>query len=1361
MDRAPKDTVVSRSYQLEMLDECIKQNTIVVMGTGSGKTHVAILRIKYEIERGPAGKIIWFLAPKVALCRQQYQTIINDIPAVSSILVVGEDNVDHWKDAHLWDAVFAHKIIVSTPAILRDALNRGFLTLEAISLLIFDEAHYCQGGSEEKQIMKDHYFRRTDRLRPRIVGLTASPIMRSNVNIAHLKILESNLDAVCRTPRIQRSELLRHVHLPHFVTLEYSDESIYDGAEVHVLPAPCLDDPISPGTETHGLTTLDLRLGGNNKTLAQIEKQVKAFSQTYNHIRFQLGTWACQDYIDQVRSRLLKAVDRHREMIFHGEEMHNTFYLRAIDSIASRADLHTHGHTAKVARMVAYLVGRANRPFTAIIFVEQRATAILLSRLLHKLLLGHGLSTASFVGTSNCSARPSLLKDITNFGAQKDVLQDFRNGKVRLLVATNVLEEGIDISACNLVISFDPPHNVKSFIQRRGRARDRESEFVMLVANGESNSKLDEWRRGEQLMLEVARAERDHCEQLQRLEADHQEHQTQRFAVPRTGALLTPDKAPNYLQHFCSRLPRDAFTDNLPTYCYEEDGAGMIQALVVLPGAVDTSVREHRSSSAWRTEKAARRDAAYQAYLELYRSGLVDDHLLPVPQLDTEAKGEIPDLPNRLRIPPLHDVWQDEARLRKTRPSSPFTLLSFQIKRGVRPSLELIVMMATPITAHIPSCLIHWTEDELWCGSFSFLEQEKHLEDDSAIRIQNSTNILYNGCRSQQGVSPRADAILFLAPSLDDGQLENWIEENSGCVPAPVAQMRGPPYGLVRTRLYPHRMHVVVNWQDDGNVVIAPIPRRRNFLHPPPVAAPPKSSNGSQTPRKRKYEHELVVPMLDATLDNLNSDAVCLSILLPSMVHHISTTLVAWHFSQQVLPSINPCNMELLVEALSAPCAGESVNYQRLEFIGDSVLKFLVSVQLFLAHPHWHEGYLTLVRKSWVCNKTLAHVACERGLSAYVITTPFSPRRWKSMYLADLDDRTDTSERVVSMKLLADVVEAVIGATFVEGGVHRAAECTTVFLPQMEKSIFGGPLDLPSSYSQELEMGAEGRPIFGELAALIQYQFRFPRLLQEAISHPSCLRLTAGSSYQRLEFVGDAVLDLLVVRALVPHKHLSHVRMHLIKSTLVNAYSLGYWCMKLVVGQNRQEVGLDETNGEFVVKTTIRKISLCHFLQFDNAKMVEIRLACEKRLDSVAEAIDLALIAGLTYPWAQMAYVGTPKFASDLVESILGAIYLDSGGDLESCWNFLGILGMTGYFERLVAEDIELRHPKNILASRTAGKVRYHLKRVKEEEGGLQCYAKVGDMRFPPVSEGISRDDITTRAAEAALKELDAGSKTP
>ena len=349
------------------------------------------------------------------------------------------------------------------------------------------------------------------------------------------RILESNLDAVCRTPRIQRSELLRHVHLPRFVTLEYSNRGISDSAEYHLFPTPRVDPPLSPTTEIHGLTATALRSIENEKSLAHIRKQVKAFSQTYDHILCQLGTWACHEYVDLVRSRLLQAIDRHREMIFQKEVMHNTVYLKAIDSIARRAGSDACGHTTKVARIFAYLDSRAHRPFTAIIFVEQRATAIMLSRLLQRLLLGRSLSTASFVGTSNCGARPSQLKDITDFGAQKDVLQDFRDGKVRLLVATNVLEEGIDISACNLVISFDPPQNVKSFIQRRGRARDRESEFVMLVADGDSTCKLDEWRRGEQLMLEVARAERDRCEQLQRFEADHQEHQAQRFEVPKTG----------------------------------------------------------------------------------------------------------------------------------------------------------------------------------------------------------------------------------------------------------------------------------------------------------------------------------------------------------------------------------------------------------------------------------------------------------------------------------------------------------------------------------------------------------------------------------------------------------------------------------------------------------------------------------------------------------------------------------------------------------------------------------------------------------------------------------------------------------
>lgn len=53
--------------------------------------------------------------------------------------------------------------------------------------------------------------------------------------------------------------------------------------------------------------------------------------------------------------------------------------------------------------------------------------------------------------------------------------------QLNLLVATKVGEEGLDIQSCCLVVRFDPPETVASFIQSRGRARMRHSEYAFLV----------------------------------------------------------------------------------------------------------------------------------------------------------------------------------------------------------------------------------------------------------------------------------------------------------------------------------------------------------------------------------------------------------------------------------------------------------------------------------------------------------------------------------------------------------------------------------------------------------------------------------------------------------------------------------------------------------------------------------------------------------------------------------------------------------------------------------------------------------------------------------------------------------------
>lgn len=113
-----------------------------------------------------------------------------------------------------------------------------------------------------------------------------------------------------------------------------------------------------------------------------------------------------------------------------------------------------------------------------------------------------------------------------------------------------------------------------------------------------------------------------------------------------------------------------------------------------------------------------------------------------------------------------------------------------------------------------------------------------------------------------------------------------------------------------------------------------------------------------------------------------------------------------------------------------------------------------------------------------------------------------------------------------------------------------------------------------------------------------------------------------------------------------------------------------------------------------------------------------------------------------------------------MVESILGAIYFDFGGNLETCWKFLHHLELAAYFERLVANDAELRHPQNILSSEVIEKVRYHITHA-EEQGDLRRFAEAGSTWFLLVSGGISRDVITTRAAESALGKLHAGPVLP
>lgn len=109
----------ARSYQVEMLQQSLKQNIIIAMPTGSGKTLVAAMRALASLE-SQANKLVWFCAPKVELAYQQFRYISAQIPSFKSRILSGSDNCEYWS-AQIWkDALKDTAIIVSTHAVSFD-----------------------------------------------------------------------------------------------------------------------------------------------------------------------------------------------------------------------------------------------------------------------------------------------------------------------------------------------------------------------------------------------------------------------------------------------------------------------------------------------------------------------------------------------------------------------------------------------------------------------------------------------------------------------------------------------------------------------------------------------------------------------------------------------------------------------------------------------------------------------------------------------------------------------------------------------------------------------------------------------------------------------------------------------------------------------------------------------------------------------------------------------------------------------------------------------------------------------------------------------------------------------------------------
>ncbi len=149
-------------------------------------------------------------------------------------------------------------------------------------------------------------------------------------------------------------------------------------------------------------------------------------------------------------------------------------------------------------------------------------------------------------------------------------------------------------------------------------------------------------------------------------------------------------------------------------------------------------------------------------------------------------------------------------------------------------------------------------------------------------------------------------------------------------------------------------------------------------------------------------------------------------------------------------------DQQLLQRALTHPSAVEdrdpSSYYERLEFLGDSIVGFLVSEELYHRFPHMPEGGMTRIKVSVVAGSVLANVSAELGLAEALILG---------------ESEIGTGRRGLN-SALENVFEALVAALYLDAGIDTARRWVHATLgPLISEEVAAFP-ENPKSALQEL-----------------------------------------------------------------------------------------------------------------------------------------------------------------------------------------------------------------------------------------------------------------------------------------------------
>ncbi|KAL4956056.1 hypothetical protein BDW69DRAFT_181948 [Aspergillus filifer] len=1303
-------TLDPREYQIELFEKAKAENTIAVLATGAGKTLIAVLLLKYTIEQelnrradGGQHRISFFLVDSVTLSYQQAGVLRNNLDTSVGHLF-GALGPDLWS-RDTWHEFFKkYMVIVCTAEILHQCLLGAHIRMDQINLLVFDEAHHTKKDHVYARIIRDSYLL-ADRLsRPRIFGMTASPIDTKGDVAEGAMRLEEYLDS-----KIATASLLSSIN--QFVKRPAEEVWVYDRLE-----APF-------GTKLYNM--MDTRFGDIG-----VLKPVFRFSWQASS---ELGKW-CSDgaWRQTFSAKVLPKLQ--------GKSRQEMSRLQQANEIASE---HVRGSpdepgqlSTKVQALQKKLTEhyRRNPETKCIVFTKLRYTALMLLELFEALEIPH--------------IRPGLLigaraDDLTganiSFRQQFLALVRFRTGEINCLFATSVAEEGLDIADCNLVVRFDLFNTMIQYVQSRGRARQANSTYASIIERGNEvqQQRLLEVRDAEEIM-------RTFCEALPTdrllkgndgpLGSSFEEERA--YTIRSSGARLTYHSSLAVLARYASSLQYEGDISGQVTYVVLPTN-GTFVCEVILPER--SPIRGITGAPAM-NKATAKRSAAFDTCVLLRKQKLLDEHFNSVYHKRLPAMRNAK-LAITCKKTNEYDMIQKPSLWAEGRGIAPDALYATIIKfNPTRPlarqpaNMVLVTRKKLPV---LPSFLIYLEEEDVETvvqlasvgTSCTFSAEELSTATVFTLRIfQDVFNKTYT-CEPENMSYWLLPAIPQSSTSLGVDHT-SFIDWDTTTLTNDTDELSFPP-GTTPDFLC--NRFVIDPWDGSCRFFTLSVDETLKPSDPPPPSVPRRRnmndimnycislSKNSRAKFLAKadwnqpvFKAELVRlrrNMLDKMSDQekeapmkcficleplkmsaLPSSFVASCLAFPAIITRLDGFLVTLEACRELDLTVDP---ELALEAFTKDSdnteehraqriqfqRGMGKNYERLEFLGDCFLKMATSISLFAQNPNNDEFDFHVKRMCLICNKNLYNTAIKKEIYRYIRSQGFSRHTWYPEGLSLLKGK-DHRKKVLSSakhhlaeKTIADVCEALIGASLLSGGQnHRfdmAVKAVTLLVDHDNHnaiawkdylSVYAIP-----SYQTEKPTGSEM-----ELARIVKreigHNFNYPKLLQSACTHPSYPSAWATvPCYQRLEFLGDSLLDMVCVEDLFaryPDRDPQWLTEH--KMAMVSNKFLGALAVKL---------------------------GLHKHLRFFSSPLLS-------RITKYAEEIEAAVLENRTAVDYWTGTTDPPKCLPDMVEAYLGAIFVDSNFDFQVVEVFYQEHVRPFFEDMSVYDTFANKHPTTFLHNR-------------------------------------------------------------